>query len=146
MKAFMTPRSTPRALLLATCAASAAVLMSGCVVAPPYRQVVYQSPPIYTQPAPVYTQGAPVVVQPGYPQQQQVVVYQDPPPPQVEVVGVAPAPGYFWVGGVWLWQANRHVWSPGRWEAPRAGQVYVPHQWVRGNGGGWRMNGGYWRH
>ena len=66
-----------------------------------------------------------------------------PPPPQVEVVGVAPAPGYFWIGGYWGWAGGRHEWVPGRWEAPRPGYRYVPHAWVQ-EGDGWRMHGGRW--
>ena len=66
-----------------------------------------------------------------------------PPAPQVEVVGVAPAPGYFWIGGFWGWEGGRHVWFPGRWEAPRPGYRWVPHAWVR-EGGGYRMHEGHW--
>lgn len=32
-----------------------------------------------------------------------VVAYEAPPPVRFEVVGVAPAPGYFWVNGAWFW-------------------------------------------
>jgi hypothetical protein len=66
-----------------------------------------------------------------------------PPPPRVEVVGVAPAPGYFWIGGFWGWEGGRHVWHEGRWEAPRAGYHWAPHAWVR-EGGGWRQHEGHW--
>jgi hypothetical protein len=67
----------------------------------------------------------------------------EPPPPRVEVIGVAPAPGYFWVSGYWGWAGGRHQWYPGRWEAPRPGYRYVPHAWVR-EGGGWRLHEGRW--
>jgi hypothetical protein len=66
-----------------------------------------------------------------------------PPEPRVEVVGVAPAPGYLWIGGYWGWVGGRHEWVSGRWEAPRPGYRYVPHQWVR-EGGGWRLHEGRW--
>ena len=66
-----------------------------------------------------------------------------PPAPRVEVVGVAPAPGYFWVGGYWGWSGNRHVWVPGRWAAPRAGHVWVAQHWVH-ESGGWRSVNGHW--
>lgn len=66
-----------------------------------------------------------------------------PPPPQVEVVGVAPAPGYFWIGGFWGWVGGRHEWVGGHWEAPRAGYRYVPHAWLH-EGGGYRMHPGHW--
>jgi len=29
--------------------------------------------------------------------------------PQYEVVGVAPTPGYIWIGGAWFWEGGRHV-------------------------------------
>ena len=96
-------------------AAAAASLLGACVVAPVGRPVPA---------AGVYVDVAP-------------------PPPQVEVVGVAPAPGYFWIGGYWGWETGRHVWVPGRWEAPRPGYAWVPHAWVR-EGGGYRMYPGRW--
>lgn len=66
-----------------------------------------------------------------------------PPAPIVETVGVAPYPGYVWLGGYWNWTGERHVWVPGRWEAPRRGYHWVPHRWVQA-GGGWRMAQGHW--
>lgn len=66
-----------------------------------------------------------------------------PPPPRVEVVGVAPAPGYVWIGGYWGWAGGRHEWVPGRWEAPRPGYRWVPHRWDH-DGPGWRERHGYW--
>ncbi|AZC19651.1 MULTISPECIES: YXWGXW repeat-containing protein [Pseudomonas] len=38
-----------------------------------------------------------------------------PPPPIVEVVPVAPAPGYHWVAGHYRWRADQWVWVPGHW-------------------------------
>jgi hypothetical protein len=72
-----------------------------------------------------------------------VVAYEAPPAPQYEVVGVAPAPGYFWIGGAWFWEGGRYAWHPGHWEAPRAGYRWVPHTWTRG-GRGWHMHPGHW--
>ena len=66
-----------------------------------------------------------------------------PPRPVVEVVGVAPAPGYFWVGGYWGWVGGRHEWRPGYWEAPRAGYRWVPHAWDHEERG-WRTHEGHW--
>jgi hypothetical protein len=66
-----------------------------------------------------------------------------PPPPQVEVVGVAPAPGYVWLGGYWDWVGGRHVWVGGHWEAGRPGFHWVPHRWVPYRGG-YRMAAGHW--
>ena len=66
-----------------------------------------------------------------------------PPPVQVETYGVAPAPGYFWIGGYWGWEGGRHVWHGGRWEAPRAGYRWEPHRWVHERDG-WHLSGGHW--
>ena len=66
-----------------------------------------------------------------------------PPGPQVEVVGVAPAPGYFWVGGWWAWTGGHYAWRPGYWEAYRPGYHWIPHQWARGPSG-WQERPGHW--
>ncbi len=78
------------------------------------------------------------------PQPEAVVVAQAPPPPPVDTVVVAPAPGYVWVAGDWVWN-GRWVWVSGHW-------VYPPHPhavWVRGSWRsgphGWVHAGGYWR-
>lgn len=110
----MKSRSLLRSGVLAT--AAAAALLSGCVVAP----VGYRA---------------------GYYNETEVAVA--PPPPQYEVVGVAPAPGYFWIGGNWGWYGGRHQWVPGRWEAPRQGYHWAPHQWVQ-HGRGWHEAPGHW--
>jgi hypothetical protein len=70
-------------------------------------------------------------------------VYTAPPALQVETIGVAPAPGYFWIGGGWFWEGGRYGWHPGYWSAPRAGYRWVPREWAR-VGGGWRVRGGVW--
>lgn len=67
-----------------------------------------------------------------------------PPAPQVEVVGVAPYPGYVWLGGYWNWTGHRHEWVGGHWDAPRPGYRWVPHRWSQGRDG-WRLNRGYWQ-
>jgi len=72
-----------------------------------------------------------------------VYVTVAPPEPRVEVVGVAPVPGYLWIGGYWGWAGGRHDWVPGRWEAPRPGYRYEPHRWEH-EGGGWRLHEGRW--
>ena len=71
------------------------------------------------------------------------VVMVAPPPPPVEVVGVAPAPGYVWFPGYWNWVGGRHEWVAGSWHAPRPGYHWVAHVWVR-QGDGWRMRPGHW--
>jgi len=73
----------------------------------------------------------------------EVVAYEAPPAVQYEEVGVAPAPGYFWIGGAWFWEGGRYAWHPGRWEAPRPGYRWVPHAWVH-SGGAWHMRPGHW--
>jgi hypothetical protein len=73
----------------------------------------------------------------------EVVAYQPPPPVRYEVIGVAPAPGYFWIGGAWFWEGGRYDWRPGHWEAPREGYRWVAHGWRR-SGNSWRMQPGHW--
>jgi hypothetical protein len=107
-------------------ALAAATLMSGCVVAPE---------PVHYRPVVVYPEAPPPPV----------VVNIAPPAPQVEVIPPAPVPNYFWIGGVWIWEGNHHVWHPGHWEAPRPGYAWVPHHWHE-TPNGWMMEGGHWRH
>jgi hypothetical protein len=71
------------------------------------------------------------------------VVMVAPPAPRVEVIGVAPNPGYVWIGGYWNWVGGRHVWVPGRWDRGRPGYHWEAHAWVR-EGDGWRMRPGRW--
>jgi hypothetical protein len=66
-----------------------------------------------------------------------------PPAPVVETYGVAPTPGYVWIGGYRTWAGGRHVWVGGHWEAPRRGYRWEPHRWVRGPDG-WHMHEGHW--
>jgi hypothetical protein len=66
-----------------------------------------------------------------------------PPPLRAEVYGVAPYPGYFWMGGYWNWVGGRHVWVDGHWQAPRRGYAWVAHHWDR-DGDGWRIRPGHW--
>jgi hypothetical protein len=71
------------------------------------------------------------------------VIELAPPAPAYEVVGVAPGPGFFWIGGFWNWVGGRHQWVGGRWEAQRPGYAWTPHSWQR-DGRGWRSNPGRW--
>lgn len=100
--------------MAALAAALSSLALSGCVVAPA------QSP---------YVRVEPVLVAP--------------PPPRVEVVSVAPYPGYIWIGGYWTWQGRGHQWMPGHWEAPRAGYRWEPHRWEQ-QGREWREHPGRW--
>ena len=87
--------------------------------------------------------GCVVAPAPGYYRAGVVVSNVEPPPPQYEVVGVAPVPGYIWIGGAWFWEGGRYAWRPGHWEAPRPGYRWVPHTWRR-EGDRWHMEGGRW--
>jgi hypothetical protein len=71
------------------------------------------------------------------------VVMVAPPAPREETVGVAPQPGYVWIGGYWSWVGGRHEWVNGHWVAGRPGYHWVAHAWVR-QGDGWRMHEGHW--
>ena len=66
-----------------------------------------------------------------------------PPPLMAETYGVAPYPGALWIGGYWGWSGGRHVWTPGRWERPRAGYRWVPRTWEQ-HGNQWHQRGGRW--
>lgn len=61
------------------------------------------------------------------------VVMTAPPVPQAEVIGVAPAPGYIWIGGFWNWVGGRHVWVQGHWSAPRPGFYWEPRLGAHGH-------------
>ena len=68
-----------------------------------------------------------------------------PPPPRVEVVGVAPGPGFVWVRGFWRWEGDDYRWTPGHWTmAPHPRAVWVPGRW-RHHPRGWYWVDGYWR-
>jgi hypothetical protein len=109
----MLPFSTRRSALVLALAASG--LMSACIVVPAGHR--------------------------NYGSDEAVMVA--PPAAQVEVVGVAPGPGFFWIAGNWGWIGGRHVWIGGRWEAHRPGWRWAPHQWQR-QGPGWRPAPGRW--
>jgi WXXGXW repeat (2 copies) len=66
-----------------------------------------------------------------------------PPAPRPEVIGVAPVPGYVWIGGYWGWSNGRHQWQEGHWEAPRPGYHWSAHRWEQ-EGNGWREHPGHW--
>jgi hypothetical protein len=66
----------------------------------------------------------------------EVVVKIGPPAPIVETRGVAPGPGYVWIGGYHRWDGSAYAWVPGKWEQPpRPGARWVAHRWVRRHGG-----------
>jgi hypothetical protein len=103
--------------------ASLLATTSGCVVTvrPVPEPVVYAAPP------------------------GEVTVDVAPPAPIVEAVGVAPGPGFFWIGGYYHWYGNRWGWVAGHYERPpHHGAVWVgPRYEFRG---GRRVYiRGYWR-
>lgn len=110
------PRTLRRALMLS--AAISLVSLTGCVIAPYGRHAGYDTDGPYVDAAP--------------------------PPPQYEVIPVAPALGYVWLGGYWTWNLGRHVWIGGRWALPPGGHHWSPHRWERGPRG-WREHPGQWR-
>lgn len=112
---------------LAVSASMLALTLGGCVVVPARG---------YYPPAP-----GPVVVAPAPVVRYDVMVA--PPPPQIEVIGVSPGPGFFWIGGYWNWVGGRHVWTHGRWESHRPGYYWAPHQWHQ-QGNAWRLEHGHW--
>lgn len=73
-----------------------------------------------------------------------VYVNSGPPVPMVDVVVVAPGPGYVWIRGAWAWD-GRWVWRPGYWmRPPRPGAVWIqPYYGYRGGRNVWYQ--GYWR-
>ena len=103
------------------------LLMTGCVVR---TRTVYRTPP----PAVVEAPGA------------EVDVSGPPPPDEVDtVVGVAPGPGFIWVGGYWGWGPGGWAWRHGYWgRPPHPGAVWVRPGYVFRGGrhvyvrGGWR--------
>jgi len=74
-----------------------------------------------------------------------VAVTQAPPPaPPAQTVVVAPAPGYVWVTGEWVWN-NGWGWRAGYWARPPYGcRVWIGASYWR-DPGGWHYHRGYWR-
>jgi hypothetical protein len=68
-----------------------------------------------------------------------VYVRTAPPAYPVEVVGVAPEPGFVWIRGYHRWENGAYVWTPGRWERPPRPRA----RWIEGKWNHHR-NGWYW--
>jgi len=85
--------------------------------APGGGEVVPERPPL-AYPAAARALTACVAETVGPPRYRETVVGIAPPAPEVEVVGVAPHPGWVWQPGYWNWQGDRHVWVNGAWVEP----------------------------
>ncbi len=108
-------RSLPGSTLVRAAGAAALLgalsLTSGCVVA--------------VRPAPVAVYSEPAEVEVAY----------APPAPIVEYVGVAPGPGFFWIGGYYHWTGGRWNWVAGHYERP-------PHPGARWIAARYELRGG----
>ena len=109
--------------------AAAAVVLTGCVVAP----------------APYY-QSRVAVVQPGVSVSANVEYVQTAPPPAYnEVVTVSPGAGHVWQPGLWLWSGGRYQWHGGSWTRPPAGySLWHGGVWVQQPSRGWYLFRGHW--
>jgi len=67
-----------------------------------------------------------------------------PPPLRGEAFGVAPRPGFVWIGGYWRWSRGNYVWVSGSWVRARPGRAWVPGTWEQ-RGRNWHWRHGYWR-
>ena len=109
-----------RSLVALALTIGAAAVLSGCVVAPAY-------------PVDGYSYGG------------DVYAPMAPPPVRTEIIPIAPAPSYVWIGGSWGWSGSRYDWRPGRWAAPpRPGYSWQARPWSHGPRG-WSGGGGRWR-
>jgi hypothetical protein len=118
----LSPLRVARAALGAAAAASFIALAAGCVVA--------------VRPAPVTVYAPPP---------EEVVVTDLPPAPVAEVVGVAPEPGFVWIGGYYHWAGSRWAWYAGHYERPpHPGARWIAPRYVI-RGGSRVYIRGYWR-
>jgi hypothetical protein len=115
-----------RAVAGAAAIASVLALTPGCVVREAPAPVVYEQP-----------------VPPGPPGE--VVVDEAPPAPIYETVGIAPGPGFVWIGGYYHWYGGRWQWYRGHYARP-------PHPGAAWIGARYEFRGGrrvyirgYWR-
>lgn len=103
--------------------------------------IVEQPRAVVVAPAPMVVAAPPVVAAGPV-----MIAPEAPPPDQVEVVGVAPYPDAYWIGGSWRWN-NRWVWSAGYWgRRPHADAVWEHDSWRQHEGyHGWHHHEGRWR-
>lgn len=100
--------------------------------------VIRESPPVVMAERP-----AVIVTQPPPPQV--IYVREAPPAPIVEVISVAPGPGYIWVGGFHEWRGAHYVWVRGYYSLPPRGfSIWIGDRWHHDDHG-WRHERGHWR-
>ena len=120
---------------------SLVLLVSGCVIQAPPREVI--------QPAPVAEEVAPppavvsVYEEPPLSEPAPIAVGWAPPPMLVEAPPPPPFPYAVWVGGYWVWQGN-WVWAHGHWMAPPRAQYVWVHPYYEHRGGAVIFISGYW--
>lgn len=73
-----------------------------------------------------------------------VTVRERPHRPPYYVPGPPAHPGWIWIGGEWVWQRGRYVYTKGYWTPPRRGYAWAPGHWKR-MGNGWHWEPGRWR-
>jgi len=120
---------------------SLALLVGGCVIQAPPREVI--------QPAPVAEEAAPpppvvsVYEEPPLSEPAPIAVGWAPPPMLVEVPPPTPFPYAVWVGGYWVWQGN-WVWAHGHWMAPPRAQYVWVHPYYEHRGDQVIFINGHW--
>ena len=120
---------------------SLVLLVGGCVIQAPPREVI--------QPAPVAEEAAsPAAVvsvyeEPPLSEPAPIAVGWAPPPMLVEAPPPPPFPYAVWVGGYWVWQGN-WVWAHGHWMAPPRAQYVWVHPYYEHRGGAVIFISGYW--
>jgi hypothetical protein len=104
---------------------SVALLLTGCVIQAPPREVPPPEPAAMSEDSPADAPVTSVEEQPPIDQPSPVVVGWAPPPMLVEVPPPMPYDGAAWVGGYWVWRGD-WVWAHGYWMAPpRPAYVWV---------------------
>ncbi len=115
--------------------ATAAVVLTGCVVTPYYPA---QTRIVTTQPS--------VAVTADTGSASVEYVQTAPPAAYNEVITVSPGVGYIWTPGLWYWSGGRHVWRAGNWQRPPSGyRTWNNGGWTHVPGRGWQNTPGYWR-
>ncbi|MFT3760001.1 YXWGXW repeat-containing protein [Thauera sp.] len=83
-------------------AATLALLLTGCAVAPDERSYGYGSHGYDGYGGPYY--------------EREIIIVT--PAPRIERRGPPPGPGHVWIGGYWNRVGPRHDWVPGHWSPP----------------------------